>query len=87
MKDVIVEIVKKIVKYTIEGFVVAIVAFYIPKKVMTVKEVSIIGITAATVLAILDMFAPTIGLFTRQGIGFGIGAAQVGYAGKLVPAV
>lgn len=73
------EVVKRVIKYIIEGTAVAFVAFYLPQKQMKLEEIVVIGITAAATFAILDMFAPSIGSATRQGAGFGVGANLVGF--------
>jgi len=74
------ELMTRLCKYIIEGFVVAIAAWVIPKSNPNVEEVVIIGLTAAATLAILDMFAPSVVVAgVRQGAGFGIGASLVGW--------
>ena len=64
------EIVKRAVKYLIEGGAVAVAAYYIPKKKMNIEEIAMIAVTAAATFAILDMYAPSIGNAARQGTGF-----------------
>ena len=81
------EMIKRIIRYLIEGGAVALAAYYIPQKKMDLKEIAMIAITAAAVFAVLDMYAPSIASAARQGAGFGIGAAQVGYTGVSVPAM
>lgn len=66
-------ILARIIKYIIEGGAVAVAAYLIPQKKMTTQEVIMIALTAAAVFAILDMFAPAVGIATRQGAGFGLG--------------
>lgn len=73
------ETVRRVVKYLIEGLAVAVAAYYIPKRNMDVQEVAMIGLTAAAVFALLDLFAPSVADAARQGAGFGIGAVQVGF--------
>jgi|TARA_Y100000816_G_C26008704_1_gene527309 ABC-type Co2+ transport system permease subunit len=73
------ELVKRVVKYLIEGIVVAIVAFSIPKKSLNVEEIVIIGLVAAATFSILDVFVPAMGSTARTGAGFGIGANLVGF--------
>ena len=73
------EVVKRAVKYLIEGGAVAVAAYYIPKKQMNIEEIIMIAITAAATFAILDMYAPSIGSAARQGAGFGIGANMAGF--------
>ena len=62
----------------IEGLVVALAAFAIPKKQLNVEEIIIIALTAAATFSILDVFIPAMGSSARGGAGFGIGANLVG---------
>jgi ABC-type Co2+ transport system permease subunit len=74
------EILKRVIKYLIEGFVVALAAALFPKnKKLNVEEIFFIGLTAAAVFALLDTFVPSVGASARQGAGFGIGANLVGF--------
>lgn len=73
------EVVKRAVKYLIEGGAVAVAAYYIPKKKMMIEEIVMIAITAAATFALLDMYAPSISNAARQGTGFGIGANLAGF--------
>ena len=72
------ELVKRAIKYLIEGLVVALAAFAIPKKQLNVEEIIIIALTAAATFSILDVFIPAMGSCARGGAGFGIGANLVG---------
>jgi len=72
------ELVKRAIKYLIEGLVVALAAFAIPKKQLNVEEIVIIALTAAATFSILDVFIPSMGSSARGGAGFGIGANLVG---------
>ena len=72
------ELVKRAIKYLIEGLVVALAAFAIPKKQPNVEEISVIALTAAATFAILDVFIPSMGDSARGGAGFGIGANLIG---------
>jgi hypothetical protein len=75
------ELVKRAIKYFIEGLMVAIVAFVIPpeKRSLKLEEVAIIGLMAAATFSILDTFIPSMGASARSGAGFGIGANLVGF--------
>ena len=73
------ELVKRAIKYLIEGLVVALAAFAIPKKQLNVEEIIIIALTAAATFAILDMYMPAVGGAARTGAGFGVGANLVGF--------
>lgn len=75
------EILKRAVKYLLEGLAVAFIAYYfIVKGKLDIKEIVALGITAAFVFAILDTFSPTIALGARFGAGFGIGQGLFGLA-------
>jgi K+-sensing histidine kinase KdpD len=54
-------------KYILEGIAVAIAAFYIPQRAVSVKEVVMIALTAAAVFSILDHFSPSVAAGARQG--------------------
>ena len=75
------ELVKRAIKYFIEGLMVAVVAFVIPpeKRSLKLEEVAIIGLMAAATFSILDTFIPSMGASARSGAGFGIGANLVGF--------
>ena len=77
------ELVERIVKYLIEGLMVAIAAFAIPKKSLNMEEIVLLALTAAATFAILDTYIPSMGVSARTGAGFGIGANLVGFPGRL----
>jgi ABC-type Co2+ transport system permease subunit len=67
------ELVKRAIKYLVEGLVVAIVATLVPRKPLNVEEIIIIALTAAATFSILDVFIPSMGSSMRQGAGLGLG--------------
>lgn len=73
------DIIKRTIKYLIEGFAVALAAYYIPRKMMRLDEIVTIGLTASATFAVLDVLAPSVAKSVRTGAGFGIGASQVGF--------
>ena len=73
------EIVNRIIKYLIEGLVIAAAAILIPKKSLPRDEVATLAVLAAVVFAILDAVSPSVGVTARQGAGFGLGANLVGF--------
>ena len=73
------EIVNRIIKYLIEGLVIAAAAIFIPKKALPMDEVATLAVLAAVVFAILDAVSPSVGVTARQGAGFGLGANLVGF--------
>jgi hypothetical protein len=72
------EVVRRAIKYLVEGLAVAAAAYYIPRKQMNLEEIVMIAVTAAASLAVLDLLAPTVGAGARHGAGFGIGMNMVG---------
>jgi ABC-type Co2+ transport system permease subunit len=71
--------IKLIIKYLVEGFVVAVVALLVPRKSLQPEEVVIIAMTAAAAFAVLDIFIPSMGSSMRQGAGLGLGFNLVGF--------
>ena len=69
----IAELIKRIIKYLIEGLMVAIAAFAIPKRSLNLEEIALLALTAAATFAILDTYIPSIGASARSGAGLGIG--------------
>lgn len=73
------ELVKRAIKYIVEGIMVAIAAYAIPKKSLNIEEVVIIALTAAATFSVLDVFVPSMAASARGGAGFGIGARLVSW--------
>jgi ABC-type Co2+ transport system permease subunit len=73
------EIIKRLIKYIIEGLMVSIAAFAIPKRSMNLEEIASIALTAAATFAILDTFIPSFAPSARQGTGLGIGLNLSGF--------
>lgn len=67
------ELVKRAIKYLVEGLVVAVVATIVPRKPLNVEEIVIIALTAAATFSILDVFIPAMGASARNGAGLGLG--------------
>jgi ABC-type Co2+ transport system permease subunit len=74
----IVELVKRIIKYLVEGLMVAIAAYAIPKRSLNIEEIILIALTAAATFSILDTYVPAIGVSARSGTGLGIGLSLSG---------
>tara|TARA_A100001015_G_C14968759_1_gene704191 strand:- start:83 stop:364 length:282 start_codon:yes stop_codon:yes gene_type:complete len=74
----ITEIIKRAIKYLLEGAAVALAARYIPAQKIDIKEISMIAFTAACMFAILDMYAPSVSIAARQGAGLALGSNVVG---------
>ena len=73
------ELMKRAIKYLVEGLMVAIAAFAIPKRSLNLDEIALIALTAAATFAIMDTYLPSMAVGTRTGAGFGIGANLVGF--------
>ena len=73
------ELIKRAIKYLVEGLMVAIVAFVIPQKPLKFEEIAIIALMAAATFSILDTYVPSMAVSARSGAGFGIGANLVGF--------
>jgi ABC-type Co2+ transport system permease subunit len=79
------ELIKRIIKYLIEGLMVGLVTWVVgnTKNGLKIEEILLIGLTAAATFAILDTFLPSMGETARSGAGFGLGASLVGWPGGL----
>jgi len=75
------ELVKRIIKYLVEGLMVAVAAYAIPKRSLNLEEILFIALTAAATFSILDTYIPSMGATARSGAGFGIGANLVHFPG------
>jgi ABC-type Co2+ transport system permease subunit len=75
------ELIKRIIKYLIEGLMVSIAAFAIPKRSLNLEEIALIALTAAATFAILDTYIPAMGVNARSGAGLGIGLNLVKFPG------
>jgi len=53
------EIMKRVIKYIIEGLMVAIACYAIPKQSLQLEEIGLIALTAALTFSILDTYIPT----------------------------
>ena len=61
------ELVRRAVKYLVEGIMVAIAAYAIPKKSLQMDEVLLIALTAAATFSILDTYVPSLAVSARSG--------------------
>lgn len=73
------ELMRRAIKYLVEGLMVAIAAYAIPKRSLNMDEVALIALTAAATFTILDTYLPSMAVSARSGAGFGIGANLVGF--------
>mgnify|MGYP000692922197 CR=1 FL=1 len=73
------ELLKRAIKYLVEGLMVAFAAFAIPQKQLKLDEIALIALTAAATFSILDTYIPSMAVSARSGAGLGIGANLVGF--------
>ena len=77
------ELVKRIIKYLVEGLMVAIAAYAIPKRSLNWEEIVLLALTAAATFSILDTYVPSMGVSARSGTGLGIGLNLSGFGAGL----
>lgn len=77
------QFIMRIIKYLVEGLMVSIAAYAIPKTSLKFDEIILIALVAAATFSVLDVFIPAMGESARTGAGFGIGANLVGFPGGL----
>ena len=87
------EVGKRVVKYALEGLMVAFAALIIPQKnALKPEDILSLALVASATFAVLDLLAPInndgtedkrIGEAVRFGAGAGIGANLVGFPGGL----
>ena len=75
------EIMKRVIKYLVEGLMVAIAAFAIPQKSLKIDEIALLALVAAATFSILDTFIPVMGASARNGAGMGVGFHLVRFPG------
>ena len=74
------EIMKRVIKYLVEGLMVAIACYAIPKQSLQLDEIALLALVAASTFSILDTYIPTMGESARNGTGLGIGLKISGFA-------
>ena len=72
----------RLLKYILEGLVVAIAAYTLPSYPMATPDVVQIAAISMATFSILDFFAPSVSDAARFGAGAGIGAQLVGFPGN-----
>lgn len=72
------EIIVRIIKYILEGAMVGIAAFLIPKQKPSLEEVLTVALVAAATFSLLDLFAPSVATSARLGAGLALGSGIVG---------
>lgn len=72
------ELLVRIIKYILEGSMVAVAVALIPKRRPDLEEIITIALVAAATFSLLDLFSPSISSGARNGVGLSIGAGIVG---------
>jgi hypothetical protein len=57
---------KKIMKYLIQGIVVAVVSKWISSQKLSIKEIAIISLSATTSFILLDLYSPSIRIVPKN---------------------
>lgn len=76
-------LVTNLIRFLIEGLAVGLAASLVMGKKVSLREVIMIGLTAAASFAVLDLMAPEVSSSARQGAGLGIGAGMVGFQPRM----
>lgn len=74
----ITELIKRIIKYLVEGFMVSVVCYIIPKRSLNLEEIALISLTAAATFCILDTYLPSFSVPSRSAAAAGVGFGLVG---------
>ena len=73
------EVLKRTIKYLFEGLAVVVASMVLSKRNQPTQDDLVLGLTAAAIFAVLDLWAPSISASAKQGAGFGVGAKMVGF--------
>ena len=73
------ELCKRVVKYVLQGLVVAIAAILLPKQKPDFEAIIALALVAACTFAIVDTLMPSMSYPVTLGAGFGIGASLVNF--------
>jgi hypothetical protein len=65
------EVMKRVIKYLVEGLMVAFACFAIPKKSLEFEEIALIALVAAATFSILDTYIPTMTHSKPKGVSGG----------------
>ena len=72
------ELCKRVVKYVLQGLVIAIAAILLPKQKPDFEAVIALALVAAATFAIIDTMVPSLSIPLNWGVGFGLGTGLVG---------
>lgn len=76
------DVIARLLKYILEGLVVAIAAYTLPAYPLDMSDVVQIAAISMATFSILDYFAPSMSQAARLGAGAGLGANLVGFPGN-----
>jgi hypothetical protein len=62
-----------LIRYLVQGMAVATAIYFVLRDRVQTKEILTIGLAAAAAYAVLDTFAPSVGVGARLGTGIGLG--------------
>ena len=71
------ELCKRVIKYILEGIVVAIAAILLPRSKPDFEAVIALAMIASATFAIVDTLMPSLNFPLKFGVGFGIGNSMV----------
>lgn len=79
------ELCKRVVKYVLEGLVVAMAALVLPKQKPDMEAALALGLVAAATMCVVEVFSPNnvMANAVRSGAGMGVGFGLVGFPGGL----
>ena len=72
------ELCKRVVKYVLQGMVIAISALVLPKSKIDFEAVIALALIAAATFAIIDTLMPSMTFPVQLGAGFSIGSNLIG---------
>ena len=73
------ELCKRVVKYVLQGLVIAIAAILLPKQKPDFEAVLALALVAAATFAIIDTMMPSLTMPVQLGVGVGLGAKLVSW--------
>lgn len=62
------EVINRVIKYLVQGLMVAFACFAIPTKSIEFEEIVIIALVASATFSILDTYMPNMPPSTREGV-------------------
>jgi len=72
------ELIKRIIKYLVMGFMISLCLFFIPKKSISYDEIALVSLSSAAIFSIMDTYLPSFSNSVKTGAGIGVGLQLVG---------